>query len=603
MIMAAITSYSQSLCPTTVDLDSMEQQDPERYTRFRNVENFISTTIANQNGTNQRLINANGIITIPIVVHVLHRGEAIGTGRNISAAQIQSQIDVLNEDFRRLNPNRINTPAPFLPLAADFGFEFKLACTDPNGSGTNGIIRKYTTKNTFEFRLANGVTSLPDEVAMGIKIGESGSLPWPTDRYLNIWVCDFGNSYKGYSTFPADYVARPEFDGVVIHTTAMGREGNIQAPQNGGRTGTHEIGHWLGLNHLWGGINGICGNDFVADTPPQSGPNFNCPNFPLQGTCNTNANGEMFMNYMDGVNDVCRNLYTNGQKQRARAFFSLGGPRAPFIDNYFTLINPNSTIKCFSNIRLQNPNCLVPTWTIVSGPAIINSGQGTNEIVLQANGVGAVVLKAEAGNYTSQITINVNLDGPDPITGISTTYKMIHCTVSRYIFKVEGADRATNFKWSTRNVTQGTGFSVFNNSTNRSIGCPSDGSCDQIEVKVAVSNICSVNPFEIIFPSDMCTPFTDGSCSSGRMLMVSPNPSVSNVQLQLIDEPNVIPVNTQSKKIMTIKIVDRMGQLKRTMSGNQLDKMIIDLASLPTNIYTILVFDGKEWISKQINKN
>jgi hypothetical protein len=231
-----------------------------------NLEAFTANYIANQNGGNQRLINVNGIITIPVVVHVLHCGENIGEGRNISDAQIQSQIDVLNEDFRRLNANSSNTPAAFLPVAADYGFEFRLACTDPNGVGTNGIVRKKIDKNHFEY-LSSGNGS--DENAMGIKISSShGDDPWPTNRYLNIWVCDFSDGTLGYGTFPADFATSPNVDGVVINTTAMGRVGNVSAPFNGGRTATHEIGHWLNLRHIWGDAN--CGDDFVFDTPTQA---------------------------------------------------------------------------------------------------------------------------------------------------------------------------------------------------------------------------------------------------------------------------------------------------------------------------------------------
>lgn len=144
-LLIVMTSHSQRVCHSIVNLSLIQQQDPTRYTRIMNYENFISTT-TNQNNTNQRLINNNGIITIPVVVHILHRGTAIGTQLNISEAQIQSQLDVLNEDFRRLNADRFSTPNAFINIATDFGFEFKLACIDPYGVGTNGVIRKKQPK-------------------------------------------------------------------------------------------------------------------------------------------------------------------------------------------------------------------------------------------------------------------------------------------------------------------------------------------------------------------------------------------------------------------------------------------------------------------------
>ena len=117
----------QERCGTNIDLVWMQANAPDRYQRFTDLENFTTNYINNQGQNSNRLINGNGIIIIPVVVHVLHRGEAEGNGNNISMAQIQSQIDVLNEDFRRLNTDAINTPSAFAPVASDFGIEFILA--------------------------------------------------------------------------------------------------------------------------------------------------------------------------------------------------------------------------------------------------------------------------------------------------------------------------------------------------------------------------------------------------------------------------------------------------------------------------------------------
>jgi hypothetical protein len=408
MILFATISFSQRVCPTSVDLTLMQQQAPARYTRFINLENFIATTIANQGTTSQRLINVNGLITIPVVVHVLHDGENIGDGRNISAAQIQSQIDVLNEDFRRLNPNRVNTPGGFLPIAADYGFEFRLACTDPNGFSTDGIIRKNTNRTSYTVEFENN-SDLIDEGATGVKFGASGSEPWPTNRYLNIWVCCFSGGTLGYGTFPADFAARPNFDGVVIHTTAMGRVGNVEAPFNGGRTATHEVGHWLDLRHIWGDAN--CGNDGVFDTPPQQTANRDCPNFPRQTACNNTVNGEMFMNYMDYTDDACMNVYTNGQRQRGRAMFAAGGPRFAFLDNYFRLEARTSTLYCNGKVKLSNPNCFPVTWSVVTGPATITTSND-NQATISSTASGTIRLRATGGNYISEQDFLVSQEAP-----------------------------------------------------------------------------------------------------------------------------------------------------------------------------------------------
>lgn len=157
-------------CGANIDLAWLQANAPARYQRFIDLENFTADYSNNQVPNNSRLINGNGLIIIPVVVHVLHRGEPEGNGFNISMTQIQSQIDVLNEDFRRLNSDAINTPAVFLPVAADFQIEFRLACLDPNGNPTDGVVRKATTISTFYSLVPDprpdGTTN---EEAIGIK--------------------------------------------------------------------------------------------------------------------------------------------------------------------------------------------------------------------------------------------------------------------------------------------------------------------------------------------------------------------------------------------------------------------------------------------------
>jgi hypothetical protein len=144
--------YSQRVCSSSFDPTIVQVTDNARYQRYLQMEQFIANYRNNSTQTNGRLINPNNLIIIPVVVHILHGGEAIGVGRNISVAQIQSQIDVLNEDFRRLNTNAVNTPAGFQSLASDALIQFQLACTDPNGNPTTGIIRRQTTTASFSHK-------------------------------------------------------------------------------------------------------------------------------------------------------------------------------------------------------------------------------------------------------------------------------------------------------------------------------------------------------------------------------------------------------------------------------------------------------------------
>ncbi|QCP14987.1 zinc metalloprotease [Pseudoduganella umbonata] len=249
----------------------------------------------------------SGVTRIPVVVHVVWNT----TAQNISDAQIASQIDVLNRDFRRTNPDVSSTPAPFLPLAADARIEFFLATVDPNGAPTSGIQRRQTT-----------VAGFSDNDA--VKSNASGGLDaWPAERYLNIWVCQLAGGLLGYAQFPGGPAGT---DGVVCLQSAFGTNGTAAAPFNLGRTTTHEIGHWLDLFHIWGDDGtGCSGSDNVADTPNQAGGNTGVPTFP-HVSCNNGPDGDMFMNYMDYVDDRAMVMFSAGQVARMQA--CLDGVRA-----------------------------------------------------------------------------------------------------------------------------------------------------------------------------------------------------------------------------------------------------------------------------------
>ncbi|CAN5410315.1 hypothetical protein BH09BAC1_BH09BAC1_25800 [soil metagenome] len=251
------------------------------------------------------------LITIPIVVHVVHNGEAIGVGGNISDAQILSQIDVLNKDYRFTNADASLIPAAFQQFATDMEFEFCLAIRDPSGNISTGIDR------------INGgrATWLMSDVDGSLK----PTTIWDAAHYLNIWTLQLGGanaSTLGYSSHPG-WAA--DVDGVVIQYKYFGTVGNVVSPFNKGRTGTHEIGHYLGLDHLWGlgeaNVSACGDDDGVADTPIQAMANYNCPTFP-KVSCSNGPNGDMFMNYMDYVNDACMFMFSTGQKARVNSLTS-----------------------------------------------------------------------------------------------------------------------------------------------------------------------------------------------------------------------------------------------------------------------------------------
>ncbi len=248
----------------------------------------------------------NEIITIPVVVHVVFNTSL----QNISTDQVLSQIEVLNQDYRKLNKDNALVPDAFKAFAGDTRIMFCLAQVDPEGRATNGINRRYTSKPYFN----------ADD---GMKFKASGGVDaWDPDQYLNIWVCSIFGRVLGYAAPPGGELKK---DGVVINYDVFGSRGSLQRDFNKGRTTTHEVAHWLGLQHIWG--DDFCGDDGIDDTPRQKSYNFNCPSFPRKTDCSPNDNGDMFMNFMDLTSDACMNMFTHGQKNKMRSYFALGAAR------------------------------------------------------------------------------------------------------------------------------------------------------------------------------------------------------------------------------------------------------------------------------------
>jgi hypothetical protein len=245
------------------------------------------------------------LVTIPVVVHVVHRTKE----ENVSDAQVKSQIAALNRDYRIRNADTSKVPSVWTGLVIDPKIEFALARRDPKGKPTSGITRTQTKVASF---------GVHDEVKSR-KTG--GADAWPTKRYLNFWVCALGGGLLGYAQFPG---GPSKTDGVVVLYSAFGTKGAVAPPFDRGRTATHEVGHFLGLRHIWGDKNDCTGDDFVADTPRAREANYGTPKFP-HVTCNNGPDGDMFMNYMDYVDDKAMFMFTAGQVARMNA--TLAGPR------------------------------------------------------------------------------------------------------------------------------------------------------------------------------------------------------------------------------------------------------------------------------------
>jgi hypothetical protein len=294
-------------CGAQVEHRRLLNEDPSYAAARSNIENHV-LNFARSGRVGARA----GSTRIPVVVHVVWNTET----QDISDAQIQSQIDVLNQDFRKTNPDITQVPDVWKAIAADSNIEFFLATTDPSGNPTNGITRTKTPNASFP-QFGNPIKS----AATG------GADPWPANAYLNIWVApsiisNLGEQLLGYAQFPG---GPPETDGVVILHSAFGTTGTAAPPFDKGRTATHEIGHWLNLFHIWGDDGTGCnGSDEVDDTPNQAGPNTGMPVFP-HVTCGNGPDGDMFVNYMDYTDDAGMIMFTAGQVTRMQA--TLDGPR------------------------------------------------------------------------------------------------------------------------------------------------------------------------------------------------------------------------------------------------------------------------------------
>lgn len=284
-------------CASNDVLQEQLKADPSLAARMESIEAF--TRRMSENPAEASRLLPGGIIEIPVIVNVLYRTAA----ENISQAQIQSQIDVLNEDFATTNSDYNNTPSIFQAVrSGDIKVRFVL----------DQVIRKSTTKKSWGTNDAMKKTN------------GGGLAPTSPTTKLNLWSCNLGGGILGYAQFPGGSSAT---DGVVIDNNAFGRTGTVSAPYNKGRTATHEVGHWMNLRHIWGDAN--CGNDQVGDTPQHNTANYGCPAAGHQSTC-TGRPVEMTMNYMDYTDDACMYMFSAGQKTRMLAVFASGGPRASF---------------------------------------------------------------------------------------------------------------------------------------------------------------------------------------------------------------------------------------------------------------------------------
>lgn len=288
-------------CYTMKVLNQKLKENPGLEKKMYDVERHVRSVIAfkgkpgggNGGGGGGGTIYT-GSITIPVIVNILEDYSG-----QVTQAQINSQIAVLNEDYNDMNPRTNQAPSEFASLVANCDISFTLA----------GVNRKISSKSTWGTNDAMKLSSQG-----GIDVTDPST-------YLNLWVCNIGGGILGYAQFPG---GSPSTDGVVIGIEYFGETSGVYG---GGRTATHEVGHWLNLRHIWG--DGRCRqDDFVTDTPSSDRANYGCPTYPTVHC----QSADMTMNYMDYVYDDCMYMFTAGQNDRMRAIFSPGGARESFVN-------------------------------------------------------------------------------------------------------------------------------------------------------------------------------------------------------------------------------------------------------------------------------
>ncbi len=439
-----------------------DQQFEESLLRKKNLK-------SQQGGADQR---QGGPYQIPVVIHVIHNGEPVGTGANISDAQILSQIEVLNNDFKRLNADAVNTPSEFISVAGSLDIEFILAKQTPEGLPTTGIVR-----------VDGEQLSWPpfDEELNALSY-------WPSEDYLNIWVTNIGSNFLGYAQFPVSNLpglggfpdGLATTDGVVIDYTVFG-VGSSEPQYDLGRTTTHEVGHFFGLRHIWGDESGCSGTDYVTDTPNQLGETYDCPTHP-EFEC---TNNKMFQNYMDYTDDVCMNIFTVGQVDRMSLILEdtdvprrsslltshgLDDPICgtdPPVDIAITKIVQPGPVTCNGSpelvIAVKNLSCPIVTklkieYNVNNGPTLSTTVTGLsiysdgNETLIE---VGSLDLVEEAENNISLEIALANGEVDDNPSNSETLIAIVHNTASDIIPLRKTFDDNLITSWTVANPQAG----------------------------------------------------------------------------------------------------------------------------------------------------
>lgn len=422
------SSFGQ--CGSTLQDIEMKDRESPGYKKGVETAIEIAKKYEQRNLLSGNFERGNGdTIIIPVVVHIVYKTPE----QNVSIDRVTEQLEVLNRDFARLNADTNKTPSSFKSKASGLPIKFCLAVRDPDGNATTGVLRIATTRT--EFDRDNGFGESMKYTAQG------GSDAWPRDDYFNIWVCNLdddigntgsGNILLGFAQFPGGIAAT---DGVAIDYKVFGKPNPAPFPtSSSGRTTTHEVGHWLGLFHIWGDDGTACsGSDQIDDTPNQAGNNSGaCRVHPYNDGC---SSAVMFMNYMDYSTDACMNMFSVGQCARMTSV--LNTTRKPLKSSLGCLTTnlPTRDAVLLEIIEPTERSCSNASASIV----IQNLGlDEITSLTLQIT-IGGTIVRNEdwSGSIPSLSKKTIAL----PVTDISSLSDGVH-TYQVEVINVNGADDA-----------------------------------------------------------------------------------------------------------------------------------------------------------------
>jgi Pregnancy-associated plasma protein-A/Secretion system C-terminal sorting domain len=495
-------------------------------------------------------------VTIPVVFHVVLNNKP----QQVSTAQLQAQLDTLNRDFSGTNGSIVNVPSYFQSLIGKSGLQFCFAKRDPDGQPSTGINYYNTTQTSF---------STNDFVKRAVT---GGADAWNTSQYLNIWVCALSNDILGYATFPQDNV--PDEQGIVIDYRSL--PGGAYINFNGGKTLTHEAGHYFDLYHIWGDDDGACtGTDFIGDTPNQADETAGSPTGIKTDTCTKTAPGIMYQNYMDYTDDRSLLLFTTQQVTRMEAavsnyrlaFATSPGCTPVVLKNYdaqlravnepqqrvcAATLTPNVTIR---NLGAQTITSLTIYARIDNGPPVLFNWTGNLPSLASAN-VTLNNITTATGNYTFTVyTVNPNNvadeNKSNDTASVNYTYQLPVTTNIQEGFESAGfppagwdvvnTDKGITWQRATGTAKTGNASVFINNFLNSGIGQKDYLRLPESDVtaldslflsfQVAAAAFTSINiannlwdTLEVIVSSDCGKTYTSVYKKWGPILVTNTNP-------------------------------------------------------------------------------